>query len=44
MIKALTMFAILLMWPWWTLRACVLSAAGVALLVARAMAAEWGRV
>lgn len=41
--KAITMAAILLLWPWWTLRACFLSAVGVALLVARALAAEWGR-
>ena len=41
--KALTLLAILLLWPWWTLRACFLASVGVALLVCRAMVAEWGR-
>ena len=43
MTKALTILAILLLSPWWMLRACFLSSLGVALLVARAIAAEWGR-
>ena len=43
MTKALTILAILCFWPWWTLRACFLASLGVALLVARAIAAEWGR-
>ena len=41
--KAITTALILLLWPWWTLRACVVSAIGVAGLVARAILAEWSR-
>ena len=41
--KAITITAILLCWPWWTIRACFLSAVGVALLVCRALSAEWRR-
>ena len=41
--KLLQTLLILLLWPWWTLRACVVSAIGVAVLVARAILAEWSR-
>lgn len=39
--KALSTVLILLLWPWWTARAVVLSAAGVSLIVSRAIVAEW---
>ena len=36
-----TTLFMLLMWPWWTLKACVMSAFGVSLIVARQILDLW---
>lgn len=39
--RVLSTLVILLLWPWWTLRACVLCSAGVALIVYRQLIDLW---
>lgn len=39
--KLLQTLLILLLWPWWTLRASALCAAGVALIVSRQLLDLW---
>ena len=39
--RLLQTLLILLLWPWWTLRACVLCAVGVSLIVSRSLLDVW---
>ena len=39
--KLIQTIVMLLLWPWWTLKACVLSAFGVSLIVARQILDVW---
>jgi hypothetical protein len=42
-VRVLQTLLVLILWPWWTLRACVLCALGVALIVSQSILGIWAK-